>query len=47
MVGRYMNDLEKIWKEAVVDDSRYYPRIGMGRRKKTTEDMLQSSWCPS
>jgi hypothetical protein len=46
MFERYLTDeLERIWKEAVVDESRYCPRIGMERLRKTTKHLRQGSWC--
>jgi hypothetical protein len=37
-----MNDeMEKIWKEAVMAQLRYYPSICLGRLKKTTLESVR------
>jgi hypothetical protein len=43
-----MNDeLENIWKEAVVAESRYYPSICLGGLRKTTKILSQDIWFPA
>jgi hypothetical protein len=46
MVGWWMNDVERIWKEAVVAYSRYSSGCCLEGLKKTTWNITQNSWCP-
>jgi hypothetical protein len=39
-------EIERIWKEAVVAWSRYYPGICLERLKETTKTLSQDSRCP-
>jgi hypothetical protein len=40
------DELEMIWKEAVVSLLRYYRRILLERLRKTTKNLCQDSRCP-
>jgi hypothetical protein len=43
-----MNDeLERMWKEAVVAYLKYYPGIRLEGPRKTTKNFSQDNWCPS
>jgi hypothetical protein len=44
MVGQMNNEFEKIWKEAVVACSRYYPGICLEGLRKTAKTLSQDSW---
>jgi hypothetical protein len=41
MVGRLMNDLERIWKETVTAQARYYPGICLKELSKTQETSVR------
>jgi hypothetical protein len=37
---------ERIWKETVMGNSRYYPGIFPEGMRKTTNDFSHDNWCP-
>jgi hypothetical protein len=40
------NELERMWKEAVVANLSYYPGICLEALGKTTKNLSQDSWSP-
>jgi hypothetical protein len=45
--GGMVDELERIWKEAVMTWLRYYPGIYLGELRRTMKDLSQKSRCPS
>jgi hypothetical protein len=40
-------ELETMWKEAVVAYLKYYPGISLEGQRKTTKNLSQDNWCYS
>jgi hypothetical protein len=41
------DELERVWKEAIMAQSRYYPRICLEVMRETTKNLVQDAGVPA